>query len=104
MTASVPKLQVGTIPAYAPTLVPVIPGGNEAFTLNELQNLGDTVAKLVLMCPQSATALPKKLKDGMIRLARDPWWPVSGQTADAWVYWDAAGQVWRLLSTAPTTT
>lgn len=103
-TPTVPKMQAGSIAPFVAATIPIIPGGDAAYTQTSLQNLTDTVAKLVLMCPQSAVSVPKKLKDGMIRLARSPWYPVSGQTADAWVYYDAAGGIWSYLSTAPTNT
>jgi hypothetical protein len=59
---------------------------------------------MLRVTPQVATVTPKVLVDGMQRLTRNGWHPVAGQTTDQWVYWDAKGVVWRLLSTSPTTT
>jgi hypothetical protein len=67
-------------------------------------NLAASVSKLVAFCVSNAKAAPTKPQDGMLRLARSPWWPVSGQTADAWVYYDAAGNTWQYLTTPPTNT
>jgi hypothetical protein len=60
--------------------------------------------QLVQMAVSNAQTAPTPPQDGMVRLARYPWWPVSGQTADAWVYYDTSGALWRYLSTAPTST
>lgn len=102
--ASVPKAQVGVPGPYTKGLVPLLPGGSEMFLQNELTRLHAALDGILLMVPQSATEVPQKLMDGMSRLSRYPWRPVAGQLADAWVYWDGAGQLWRLLSTAPTNT
>lgn len=71
---------------------------------NELQRIKSVLAAYSDRLPQATDKAPTAPSDGMIRLSRDPWRPVSGQTADAWVYYDAAGSVWRYLSTAPTNT
>ena len=104
MTATVPPSQSGQLTTYSSGFVPLLEGGESAFVKRELETLRAVLEDVLIMTPQSATKAPPRLKDGMRRLSRNPWRPVSGQTADAWVYWDAAGQLWRYESTAPTTT
>ena len=91
-------------PSYTPSSLPILPGGDGPYTQKELRRIGSTIDTIAQMLPQAATKAPTQLSDGMQRLARDPWRPVAGQTTDQWVYYDAAGGVWRLLSTAPTNT
>lgn len=52
---------------------------------------------LVQMTPQAATRAPQTLQDGMIRLARSPWYPAAGQVADGWVYYDLPTDTWLFL-------
>jgi hypothetical protein len=83
---------------------PATQGGWNAFAQKQRDTIEAAINSILLMITQAATAAPKTLIDGMRRLARRPWWPVAGQAQDAWVYWDAAGQLWRFLSTNPTNT
>jgi hypothetical protein len=91
-------------PTYTPQALPILDGGSGKYMQSELQSIKSVLDNYQAMLPQAAIKAPIKPVDGMIRLSRSPWWPVSGQTADAWVYWDAAGQVWLYTSTAPTNT
>jgi hypothetical protein len=91
-------------PRYVVGSAPALPGGDAVYLDSQLQAIANSLAGINLMTPQSATAAPKTLLDGMMRLSRNPWRPVAGQTTDQLVYWDAAGAVWRLLATAPTNT
>lgn len=101
----IPRLQQTNALAPArPTLVPLIPGGAEPYAANTMQRLQTMAENTLLMTPQAATQAPATLLDGMKRLARSPWRPVSGQTVDAWVYYDAAAGKWLFEGTAPTTT
>lgn len=91
-------------PRYVVGSTPSLPGGDAVYLDSQLSAIANSLAGINLMTPQSATAAPKTLLDGMMRLSRNPWRPVSGQTVDQWVYWDAAGSVWRLTTTSPTNT
>lgn len=91
-------------PLYTVAAPPSIPGGDAVYLAAQLGAIANSLSGIRAMTPQSATVAPKALLDGMVRLSRDPWRPVSGQTADAWVYWDAAGGIWRFQATAPTNT
>jgi hypothetical protein len=106
MAAAATKTSAPT--PYIGSTTPVLEGSNQQYLLQELTRIGTAVATTQAMTPQSSVAPPKTSQktnlDGQMRLARYPWWPVSGQTADAWVYYDQAGGVWRYLSTAPTST
>lgn len=104
MTATIPPKQSGLLPTLVQLPVPTLPGGAAVYTQQQVVNLTAVINELLIMCPQSATRAPQRLKDGMKRLARNPWWPVAGQVKDEWVYWDAAGQVWRYFIAEPTTT
>lgn len=90
--------------AYPKGLLPIINADPAKFAQKQFDQLSNTISTALLMQQQSATAEPTTKLDGMPRLARAPWRPVAGQTQDAWVYWDAAGQVWRLQGTPPTST
>ena len=81
-------------------------GGNGAqvWARARIVSLVRAVQQLVAMAVSNSLAAPVEPQDGMVRLSRWPWWPVAAQSADAWVYYDMAGGVWRLLSTSPTTT
>jgi len=89
-------------PSYTPQALPLLDGGDGKYMQNELVRLQAVLRAYQNLLPQAASEAPKTLVDGMIRLSRDPWRPVSGQTTDQLVYWDAAGSLWRLLATAPT--
>lgn len=91
-------------PLYTVASPPSIPGGDAVYLAAQLAAIANSLSGIRAMTPQSATAAPKVLLDGMTRLARNPWRPVAGQTADAWVYYDAAGAVWRYQATPPTNT
>lgn len=101
---SVPKAQIGIANTYLKGVLPILSGGAAKFGQKQFDQLDKTIAHLLIMNPQSATAAPQQLFDGMRRLSRAPWRPVTGQIADAWVYFDAASGLWRLLSTAPSNT
>lgn len=83
---------------------PLLPGGEDAYVQNELNTVSTAINTTAQFAVFSAKKAPPVPVDGMVRLSRDPWRPVSGQTTDQWVYYDAAGGVWRLLGTAPTNT
>jgi hypothetical protein len=97
-------------PSTAPTpyavsaLTPILAGGQDRYYGQQLSLISISISSLIALTPQAATAAPKTPIDGMVRLARDPWRPVAGQTTDQWVYYDAAGKVWRLQGTSPTNT
>lgn len=74
---------------------PTLDGGDRAYVLEELRRLEATIRDLVDLVPQETNAAPPKLRPSMIRYAKDPWWPVTGQTADAWVWFD--GTDWQYL-------
>lgn len=63
----------------------------------EYRRIQRTLDVLVRMAPQAATKAPPVAEDGMQRLSRSPWWPVAGQVADAWVYYDAPLGSWQFL-------
>lgn len=85
--------------------IPSLEGpGWARWVVQRIQSLIITGQVLINQIPGARTAAPPNPQDGWTFLARDPWWPVSGQTADAWVYYDAAGGVWRYQGTPPTPT
>lgn len=87
-----------TTPApYIVGTPPSLPGGDAVYLAAQLQAIATSIAGLRLMSPQAAAEVPKTLNDGMQRLARAPWWPVVGQTADAWVYYDLPTGTWLYL-------
>jgi len=102
----VPPVQIGIPAIYKKGVLPIIgsPTAASKFAQRQFDQLNNTISLALQFIPQSATEEPKTKFDGMKRLARKPWRPVAGQGADAWVYWDAVGQVWRYLSDAPSTT
>ena len=85
------------LPSYQPLSPPPGASIDPVYLLRELQAIGRAVANLSIMTPQAATTEPPIVFDGMQRLARSPWWPASGQTSDAWVYFDAPTGSWKLL-------
>jgi hypothetical protein len=76
---------------------PILEGGDGAFTRRELTKLKTTLDSILLLMPQGANAAPRKLVDSMVRFSRQPWWPVAGQVADAWVFWDAVAGAWKYV-------
>lgn len=89
-------------PGPAPTgyvvgATPLIAGGDAVYLGRQLQAISDSILSLVRLTPQPATTPPRTLTDGMQRLARAPWWPVVGQTADRWVYFDGPTGTWLYL-------
>lgn len=100
-----PPVKPTSPPALRVGALPILGGeGTATWTKNRFDQLQNTISSLTAAAVSNAKQVPAPLQDGMIRLARYPWWPVSGQSADAWVYYDACGAIWRLLSTAPTST
>jgi hypothetical protein len=96
-------------PSTPPTpyrgIQPLIQSTNwDRWVLERITAIYSGFANLISMCVSNAMQEPKVLQDAQVRLARYPWWPVSGQTADNWVYYDEAAGIWRYLSTAPTST
>jgi hypothetical protein len=81
--------------SYIPNRVPTLPDGLSVFLTKEFRNIQDTLNGIRIMLPQEAAAAPSILKPGMIRFAKSPWHPASGQTSDAWVSYDAG--VWTLI-------
>jgi hypothetical protein len=102
MVATLPR--AFPITPYVRNPLPILVGGESAFYNNELQRISDTFKAYLEMLPQAATKAPDRLIDGMVRLSRDPWRPVASQTVDKWVYYDAAGGIWRYLATDPSNT
>jgi hypothetical protein len=82
---------------YTPSPAPTLDGGDVLWGQQQFDRISATLNSLLALTPQPATAAPKAPQDGMIRLARSPWRPVSGQTADKWVYWDAPSGSWLYL-------
>ncbi len=89
MTNGAPPLRLSPLPVDSAALPIWLQGASRM--------IETTVAEISLMTPQAATAAPKTVRDGMVRLARSPWRPASGQSADAWVYFDAPSGTWKLL-------
>ena len=67
------------------------------FLTDEFRQIGATLAGLVRIIPQPATAAPKNPVDCMVRMSRSPWRPLVGQTVDTWVYYDAPSATWKAL-------
>lgn len=91
----------------SPTLgaVPQIGSAGAArWVLQRVTSLVQSVQSLINQSVGARDAPPQNPQDGWLFLSRAPWRPVAGQTTDEWVYYDAAGGVWRLLSTSPTNT
>jgi len=82
---------------YRRSTSPSLAGGELRFLMDQLQRLETTLGDLCALCPQEADAAPAAPRSGMQRLARAPWRPVAGQTADAWVYFDGPSSTWKLL-------
>lgn len=94
---------IGTNPSgMRQSVQPILPGGEGKYVQTQIQALKDSLDSTRSFTPQQALKVPATVVDGVIRLARWPWWPVPGQTADAWVYFDGIGNVWRYMATAPT--
>lgn len=89
-TSLVPGIKA-TLPT---TLQGALPAANGQFG-----KLRDSINNLNVFAPITATqAPPGDPSDGMIRLAKSPWRPVSGQTQDAWVYYNAHAGAWEYLT------
>lgn len=85
--------------------MPLLEGeGAQVWAYQRIKTLLNSVTALVGCAVSNSMAAPKNPQDGQLVLARSPWRPVAGQTADAWVYFDGAAGIWRLLATAPTNT
>lgn len=83
--------------AYTPASQPALSQGSARYLQQQLSAIASSITMLNLLTPQPATEAPKVLLDGMIRLSRSPWRPVSGATTDAWVYYDLPTTSWLLL-------
>jgi hypothetical protein len=83
---------------YKPGAKPILPDADSRYLDQQLQNISNSISTIVVMTPQPATEPPKVLMDGMWRLARSPWRPLSGQTADQWVWYDATAGAWKAWS------
>lgn len=85
--------------------MPVLGGeGIQVWAHQRIKTLLNSVTALVGCAVSNSMGAPKVPVDGQLLLSRSPWRPVSGQTADAWVYFDGAAGIWRLLATTPTNT
>lgn len=80
---------------YTVSPPPSLPASLPNFANTEFRKLEQSLADLFDMTPQATNTVPPAPRDGMIRLAQAPWRPVAGQSANAWVYYDAG--VWRYL-------
>lgn len=96
--------QSDALSSSRPAPLPLMPGGNGPYSQRELSRLQAMAENTLAMVPQAATQAPTAPLDGMKRLARSPWRPVSGQTVDSWVFYDAAAGKWVYEGTAPATT
>lgn len=102
MTASV-KSTLPTPPSQG--ALPLIEGeGAQVWANARIKSLLNSVTSLIACAVSNSMAAPKIPQDGQLILARAPWRPVAGQTADAWCYFDGAAGIWRLLTTTPTNT
>jgi len=90
-------IKPATLVPYTPQALPLLPAGEGPYMQRELEAIKRTLDALQLMAPQPTTVEPKQLADGMIRYARTPFWPVAGQVADAWVWYDQPNSVWKFL-------
>lgn len=103
MTANVVFSSIPPTPPQGAT--PTLEGsGAQVWADQRVKGLIRSVLGLIQMAVCNATKAPTSPADGTTKLSRWPWWPVSGQTADAWVFFDQAAAIWRLTSTAPTST
>lgn len=85
--------------------MPILEGeGAQVWAAARIKSLLNSVSSLIACAVSNSKAAPKVPQDGQLLLARDPWRPVAGQVADAWVYYDGAAGIWRFLTTAPTNT
>ena len=76
---------------------PTLPGGDTTYVREELSHIQATLDAILTLLPQGAVAAPKRLRHGMVRRSMAPWWPVSGQAADKWVWYDADLPGWAYL-------
>lgn len=70
---------------YVPLGRGIIDPHDPRYLFDQLNAIAQSLNTLVLLCPQVATKAPHPPQETMIRYAKAPWRPVSGQTADAWV-------------------
>lgn len=102
MTASV-KPSAPATPSQGS--MPIMGGeGAQVWAYARIKTMLNSIASLITCAVSNSMAAPKVPQDGQLLLARAPWRPVSGQTADGWVYYDQAAGIWRLLATTPTNT
>jgi hypothetical protein len=64
---------------------PSLPDPTNSYLTLELRSIQETLRGVLDMMPQDAIAAPAAPREGMMRLAKSPWRPVAGQTADKWV-------------------
>lgn len=83
--------------APAPYTPGDIPNGEDLHPVltDELRKIAGAMTSVGRMTPQAATAAPKTLVDGMVRMARAPWRPAAGQTVDEWVFYEASSGTWK---------
>jgi len=79
---------------FVRTSIPILEGGDGQYLQSELANIATSIATMLIFIPAVATKPPTSLGDGMIRLSRAPWQPLTGQSGDAWVQYNAATQTW----------
>jgi hypothetical protein len=85
--------------------LPLLGGeGAQVWANQRIVTLQNSVNSLIAMAVSNSKEAPKVPQDGQLLLSRNPWRPVAGQVADAWVYYDGAAGIWRFLATAPTNT
>lgn len=83
---------------YIPSPLPLMNGGLGPYAQREYDKIHRTLGTVLLLLPQEANEAPRVLMSGMVRLSRAPWWPVAGQTQDAWVYYDGPTQTWQFYT------
>jgi hypothetical protein len=87
----------GTIPTpYIRGPAPLSPDGYPVYIGRELDKIAKAIRTLVDLAPQAAIKAPARPIENMIRFAKSPWRPVSGQTQDKWVTYVAGS--WNYLS------
>ena len=77
--------------SYIPTLTPQSEPGEAKvikWVLANLLKIKTAVDQTTVMTPQSATKAPANPQDGMQRLARAPWCPITAGVTNVWVFFD----------------